>query len=111
MVKNYTQMRMEIQAFYNCGLFFIETGTPSAFGKWIDNSNRRMSKYVPKVLIERIKGFIEKEDRNSAATLWLRVCEHIIYKKQTVWFRIGLRLAVLIGISIFLTAVIQLMIH
>lgn len=100
-MEKYNKSRMSIQTYYNCGLCFIKTGTSSSFQKWINNDN--LTKYtIPIVLAERIKYFIDREDRDSASTLWLKVCQHLEQRKKKLPISILLILIYLLTIFSFI---------
>ena len=48
--------------------------TGQVFKKFLKNSSWRVRKYIPKVLVQRIADLINSGDRDSAVTLWTKVC-------------------------------------
>jgi len=56
------------------GKFFIETGSGTTFLKFLHNSSGHVIKYTPFFLIQRIADLINQGDRQSAITLWTKVC-------------------------------------
>lgn len=72
----YTSDEMSTRTKVICerGKFFIETGTGQTFKKFLRNSSGQLYNYIPGVLMQRIADLINIGDRDSAITLWMKVC-------------------------------------
>ena len=69
------RMSQDCRVIYERGKYFIETGTSSTFMNWVV-LNTKIVRYTPEFILKRISDFILKDDKESAITLWLLVCQN-----------------------------------
>jgi hypothetical protein len=69
-----SEMSARTKAICERGKFFIETGTSQSFLQFLRASSGRIRRYMPIVLVQRIADLINSGDRDSAITLWTKVC-------------------------------------
>ena len=67
-------MSTETKVICERGKFFIETGTPHSFFKFVENSSNAIYRYIHPIFIVRIGALIDQGDRDNAILLWTNVC-------------------------------------
>jgi hypothetical protein len=73
---NYNLNRMSNKSIvvFERGRFFIQTGSARSFYIF-HNDAGGIIRYMPRAILKRIEDLINRGDRDSATTLWLKACE------------------------------------
>ena len=66
-------MSIRCKSIFERGRFFIETGTAKAFHLFYQNGTG-IIRYIPEFMIKRIMDLINRGDKDSAITLWMKLC-------------------------------------
>ena len=75
-------MSVNTEVLYQRGKYFIETGSGKIFQGWFKRTCAGFN--VPDFLIKRIGDLMNQEDRDSAITLWMKICGNISRSKKKI---------------------------
>ena len=99
---NPDRMSDRCKAIFERGRFFIESGSGKGFSLFLKDGEG-IVKYIPFFILKRIETLMDRGDRDTAVTLWLKACE-VADKAPMMVFAKSLHLVIhLIEIAVLVT--------